>query len=86
MKIEGNVVAKKGTKVCLIASRFNEFISSKLLSGAIDELKRHGVSDSNIDVVWCAIFFNCRPFAQELVHVAEISRTLARAVVVHHGV
>ena len=31
MKIEGKVVAKKGTKVCLIASRFNEFIVSKLV-------------------------------------------------------
>ena len=40
-------------KFCIIISRFNEFIGSKLLSGAIDELKRHGVDESNIDVVWC---------------------------------
>ena len=38
---------------CIIISRFNEFIGSKLLSGAIDELKRHGVDENNIDVVWC---------------------------------
>ena len=36
---------------CIIISRFNDFIGSKLLSGAIDELKRHGVSDDNIDIV-----------------------------------
>ena len=36
---------------CIIVSRFNDFIGSKLLSGAIDELKRHGVSEDNIDVV-----------------------------------
>ena len=40
-------------KFCIIISRFNEFIGGKLLSGAIDELKRHGVDEANIDVVWC---------------------------------
>ena len=37
-------------KFCIIISRFNEFIGGKLLSGAIDELKRHGVEENNIDV------------------------------------
>ncbi len=40
-------------KFCIIVARFNEFIGSKLLSGAIDELKRHGAKDENIDIVWC---------------------------------
>ena len=40
-------------KFCIIVSRFNEFITSKLLSGAVDELKRHGVKEDNIDIVWC---------------------------------
>lgn len=39
-------------KFAIVVSRFNEFISSKLLSGAIDELTRHGVSEDNITVVW----------------------------------
>ena len=39
-------------KFCIIIARFNEFIGSKLLSGAIDELRRHGISESDIDVVW----------------------------------
>ena len=39
-------------KFCIIISRFNEFIGAKLLSGAIDELIRHGVKNENIDVVW----------------------------------
>lgn len=47
---EGQLVAGK-EKFCIILSRFNDFIGSKLLSGAIDELKRHGVSDDNIEVV-----------------------------------
>ena len=52
MKIEGNVVAKKGTKICIIASRFNEFIVSKLVDGAVDGLVRHGVTESNVDIAW----------------------------------
>lgn len=49
--IEGNLVAKD-IKVGLVIGRFNEFIVSKLLSGAIDGLKRHGVKDEEIDVAW----------------------------------
>ena len=42
----------KGQKYCIVIARFNEFIGSKLLSGAIDELTRHGVEEKDIDVVW----------------------------------
>lgn len=49
--IEGKLTTKN-EKFCIIVSRFNEFISSKLLSGAVDELTRHGVKEDNITVVW----------------------------------
>jgi 6,7-dimethyl-8-ribityllumazine synthase len=49
--IEGKLIVKN-EKFCIVVSRFNEFISSKLLSGAIDELTRHGVKEDNITVVW----------------------------------
>ena len=49
--IEGNLVANK-VKVGIVAGRFNEFIVSKLLSGAVDGLKRHGVDDTDISVAW----------------------------------
>ena len=49
--IQGNLIAK-GHKYCIVIARFNEFIGSKLLEGAIDELTRHGVDEKNIDVVW----------------------------------
>lgn len=52
MKTIEGVLTTSGEKFCIIISRFNEFIGSKLLSGAIDELRRHGVDESNIDVVW----------------------------------
>ncbi len=48
---EGKLVGK-GIKVALIVSRFNEFISNKLLSGAIDALNRHEVAEDDIDIYW----------------------------------
>lgn len=48
---EGNLVAK-GLRFTLVAARFNDFIVSKLVEGAIDGLKRHGVTDEEIDIVW----------------------------------
>lgn len=49
--IEGKF-SGKGKKFCIVVSRFNEFITSKLLSGAVDVLIRHDVAENNIDVVW----------------------------------
>ena len=53
MNIIEGMLTVTNEKFCIVVSRFNEFITARLLSGAIDELKRHGVSDDNIDVVWC---------------------------------
>ena len=41
-----------GLKVGIVAARFNEFITHKLLSGALDMLRRHGVEDDAVDVAW----------------------------------
>jgi 6,7-dimethyl-8-ribityllumazine synthase len=48
---EGKLVAQ-GLKFGIIVGRFNEFIGGKLLSGALDALKRHGVEDKNIEIAW----------------------------------
>jgi len=48
---EGKLVSK-GIKVGIVVARFNEFIGSKLLGGAIDGLKRHDVKEEDIDVAW----------------------------------
>ena len=51
MKIyEGNLVPKS-VKIAIIVTRFNEFITSKLLAGAMDALKRHEVSEEDIEIV-----------------------------------
>ena len=49
--IEGNYLAK-GLKFGIVISRFNEFIGSKLLGGAIDGLLRHGAVQEDIEVAW----------------------------------
>ncbi|MFV8829381.1 6,7-dimethyl-8-ribityllumazine synthase [Alkalihalobacterium sp. APHAB7] len=48
---EGNLVGS-GLKVGIVVGRFNEFITSKLLGGAEDALKRHGVSEEDVDIAW----------------------------------
>ena len=50
-KIEGMIVAN-GAKIGIVAARFNEFIVSKLVSGALDGLKRHDVKEEDIDIAW----------------------------------
>ena len=49
--IEGKLLAE-GMKIGIVAARFNEFITSKLLSGAVDGLIRHDVREENIHVAW----------------------------------
>ena len=48
---EGNLTVEKG-RFAIVVGRFNEFIGSKLLSGCIDTLKRHGTSEDNIEMAW----------------------------------
>jgi 6,7-dimethyl-8-ribityllumazine synthase len=66
-EIKGKLQAGDG-KYAIVISRFNEFIGGKLLSGAIDCLKRHGGSDEQITVVWvpgaCEITITARKLAQ----------------------
>ena len=48
---EGNLVAE-GLKFGIVIARFNEFITSKLLGGSLDALKRHGAVTENIEIAW----------------------------------
>jgi 6,7-dimethyl-8-ribityllumazine synthase len=65
MNFEANVVGS-GLKVAIVAGRFNEFITSKLLGGAIDGLKRHGVDEDQIDVAWVPGAFEIPLIAKKL--------------------
>lgn len=64
--VEGNLVAKEGMKVGIIASRFNEIIVNKLLGGAVDGLVRHGVDEDNITAAWVPGAFEIPLTAQKM--------------------
>jgi 6,7-dimethyl-8-ribityllumazine synthase len=51
-KVFEGMLQGKGLKFGLVASRFNEFITAKLLDGAQDALRRHGVIEADIDIAW----------------------------------
>ena len=52
MKIYEGQMSGRGLKIAIVVARFNEFITSKLLGGALDVLKRHEVDEENISVAW----------------------------------
>ena len=62
---EGQLVAT-GLKFSIVVGRFNEFIGSKLLEGAIDTLKRHGVCEEDIEIVWSPGAFEIPLIAKKL--------------------
>ncbi|MBE0335931.1 6,7-dimethyl-8-ribityllumazine synthase [Paenibacillus sp. 23TSA30-6] len=63
--LEGNLVSD-GLKYGIVVGRFNEFITSKLLSGAIDALQRHGAKEDEIDVAWVPGAFEISLIAQKM--------------------
>ncbi|WP_172196208.1 6,7-dimethyl-8-ribityllumazine synthase [Saccharibacillus qingshengii] len=62
---EGHLVSQ-GYKFGIVVGRFNEFITSKLLSGALDALKRHGAEDDDVDVAWVPGAFEIPLIAQKM--------------------
>lgn len=62
---EGKLVSEN-IKVGIVAARFNEFITSKLVSGALDGLKRENVKEDDIDVAWVPGAFEIPLFASKM--------------------
>jgi 6,7-dimethyl-8-ribityllumazine synthase len=79
--IEGKLIGN-GMKVGIVVARFNEFITSKLLSGAQDALVRHGVSDSDIDVAWVPGAFEIPVVAQKMARSGKYDAVLALGAVI----
>ncbi|NLC58879.1 MAG: 6,7-dimethyl-8-ribityllumazine synthase [Armatimonadetes bacterium] len=63
--LEGQLTAQ-GLRVAIVVSRFNEFITGKLLAGALDSLIRHGAQDGDITVAWVPGTFEIPIVAQKL--------------------
>ncbi len=62
---EGELVSQ-GAKYGIIISRFNEFIGNRLLSGCIDCLRRHGVQEDEIDIIWVPGAFEIPQIAKRI--------------------
>ncbi|WP_435925183.1 6,7-dimethyl-8-ribityllumazine synthase [Paenibacillus sp. DYY-L-2] len=78
---EGNLVSK-GLKYAIVVGRFNEFITSKLLSGALDALKRHGVQDDEVSVAWVPGAFEIPFAAQKLAESGKYDAVITLGTVI----
>ena len=79
--IEGKVVAKK-EKIGIVCARFNEFIVSKLLGGAVDGRVRHGISEENIDVAWVPGAFEIPLICEKMVKTGKYDAVIALGTVI----
>lgn len=66
MKVYEGKLIGQGIKVGIVVSRFNEFITSKLLEGSLDCLKRHGVVDEDIEMCWVPGAFEIPSIAKKM--------------------
>jgi len=82
---EGNLVAPSGAKFALLVSRFNEFISSKLLGGAVDALGRHGVREADIETVWSPGSFEIPLLAHKLAASGRYAAVVCLGAVIRGG-
>ncbi len=82
--LEGKLVSK-GKKYGIVVSRFNEFISNKLLSGAVDALERHGVTEQEITVAWTPGAFEIPLVAQKMAASKKFDAVIALGAVIRGG-
>ncbi len=79
--IEGKVVAQD-IKIGIVAARFNEFIVSKLIGGAVDGLVRHGVDEDNITLAWVPGAFEIPVAAQKMARSGEYDAIICLGAVI----
>lgn len=78
---EGKVVSEN-IKVGIVAARFNEFITSKLLGGALDGLKRHNVNENDIDVAWVPGAFEIPLIAKKMANSGKYDAVICLGAVI----
>ena len=79
------VLLGKGLKFGLIVSRFNEFITKKLLDGAQDALLRHGVNQEDIEIAWAPGSFEIPLIAKKLAQTKQYDAVICLGAVVRGG-
>lgn len=79
--IQGDLSAR-GLKFAIIASRFNDFITSRLIDGAMDALLRHGVADSDIDIIKVPGSFEIPPVARTIARSGKYNAIICLGAVI----
>ncbi|MBN2167964.1 MAG: 6,7-dimethyl-8-ribityllumazine synthase [Actinobacteria bacterium] len=81
---EGQLVAKD-YKFGIVVSRFNDFISKNLLSGAVDSLKRHDATDENISIAWVPGAFEIPLVASKMASSGKYDAVICLGAVIRGG-
>src|SRR5512136_1536962 len=81
---QGALLAQ-GLKFALVVSRFNEFISSRLLDGAVDALLRHGAKEEDIEVAWTPGSFEVPLIAQRMAESKKYSAVICLGAIIRGG-
>lgn len=82
--IEGGFVIK-GKKFGIVAGRFNAFITERLVDGAVDTLKRHGVADNAITVAWAPGAFEIPVVVKKMAESGKYDAVIALGCVIRGG-
>ncbi|NEG54219.1 6,7-dimethyl-8-ribityllumazine synthase [Bifidobacterium platyrrhinorum] len=80
--VAGDDSAAKPIRIGIVAARFNEFITSKLLSGAQDGLRRHGVADEDVDVAWVPGSFEIPIAAKRMVSTGRYDAVICLGAII----
>jgi 6,7-dimethyl-8-ribityllumazine synthase len=81
-KVFEGVLQGKGYKFAVVVARFNEFITGKLLEGAQDAMKRHGVNDADIDIAWAPGSFEIPLVAKKLAETKKYDAIICLGAVI----
>ena len=82
---QGQLVAPADAKFAIIVSRFNEFVTKRLLGGALDALTRHGATDDNIDVIWSPGSYEIPILAQQIAASGKYDAVICLGAVIRGG-
>jgi 6,7-dimethyl-8-ribityllumazine synthase len=84
-KVYQGALLAQGLKFALVVSRFNEFISSRLVDGAQDALLRHGAKEEDIEIAWTPGSFEIPLIAQKMADSKKYSAVICLGVIIRGG-
>lgn len=81
-KVYEGYLVSQGLKFGIVAGRFNEFITNKLVSGALDALKRHGAQDEDVELAWVPGAFEIPLIAQKMAESGKYDAVITLGAVI----